>query len=264
MLMTEDSLNSYYQNNFGSRRQLQGQIVNAKNNSWITQRLLEIGSIKTLLDIGTGYGFYMRELQDSFGIEATGVELSKQEASYGKEVMSLDIRNSSLAEAGLVEKNYDLVTCFEVIEHIPSPRSFISEMVEYIKPGGHLLIMTDNFESDIVKSLGAGFPKWIPHTHISHFSPKTLESLVDGAGLSVIRRASYTPWEIIFRNYYYMLRGIKRRPEEAYQLSHVLETEMDSSYKLFHLRKAINKIWTQITSRNNLDGALMYILAKRI
>lgn len=263
MLMSEQSMNSYYQNDFGSARHQQGQIVNAKINSWATQKLLKLHQGMTLLDIGTGYGFFIKELRDRYGVDVTGVELSEQEASYGSNNMALDIRNSTLAKSNLGKEYFDIITCFEVIEHLSDPGLFVKQIFEHIKPGGYLLIMTDNFESENAKSLGAGFPKWIPHSHISHFSPKTFEGVVEAAGLKIIDRMSFTPWELIARKYYYLIRGIQKRPEEAFQLSHVLKTEMTSSYRLFRLRKTINKIWARITSRNNLDGALMYILARR-
>ena len=61
------------------------------------------------------------------------------------------------------EGSFDLVTAFEVIEHVAYPRTFVEELEEYVKPGGQLLIMTDNFESKVVKDLGElAFPKWIP------------------------------------------------------------------------------------------------------
>ena len=71
------------------------------------------------------------------------------------------------------------MTAFEVIEHTLNPVEFIREMTQYVKPGGRLLIMTDNFCSRRAQSLGAGFPKWIPHVHISHFSPVTLKSAIE-------------------------------------------------------------------------------------
>lgn len=261
--MTEAALNSYYNESFGSKRHMQGQIVNARINSWVIQEFMNIHPAMTLLDIGTGYGFFMKELQDKTGVIPSGVELSKQEVDYGTRNLGLDIRNSLLGESGLNSNFYDIVTCFEVIEHIPDPRSFMTGVAGYIKPDGYLLIMTDNFESGVAKSLGAGFPKWIPHSHISHFSPVTFENVVKSANLKIIGRMSYTPWELLLRNYYYIFKGIKKRPEEAFQLSSVLESEMEGTYKFFNLRKSFNKIWSQVTLRKNLDGALMYILAQR-
>src|SRR4029453_13739408 len=104
--------------------------------------------------------------------------------------------NSSLSESEVDKANFDIVTTFEVIEHIQDPRSFLSELIGYISPGGYLLVMTDNFESDIVRALGAGFPKWIPHSHISHFGSSVFERLISDAGMVVTRRLSYTPWEL--------------------------------------------------------------------
>ena len=59
---------------------------------------------------------------------------------------------------------FDLVSAFEVLEHALNPAAFLAELSDYVAPGGYLVIGTDNFESGVVRALGPGFPKWIPHT----------------------------------------------------------------------------------------------------
>jgi hypothetical protein len=54
--------------------------------------------------------------------------------------------------------------------------------------------MTDNFESNAVRKLKGGFPMWIPHTHVSHFGPKSLRDCVNSVpGLKLEKEASYAP-----------------------------------------------------------------------
>jgi 2-polyprenyl-3-methyl-5-hydroxy-6-metoxy-1,4-benzoquinol methylase len=263
-ILSEQSLNSYYVNNFGSQRHLQGQIVNAKINAWAITRLLNIQDISNILDVGSGYGFLLQELCKHFQLDATGVELSRQEASFAKSKLGLNVINLSLGESGLEKENYDLVTSFEVIEHISNPVEFIREMTQYVRLNGYLLIMTDNFHSHMAQFLGPGFPKWIPHSHISHFSPGTLKKAIEKIKeLTIIKTMSYTPWEVLLRAAYYRLRGIKKSPSESFDLASVMESEMKGEYKLFALRKLINKAWAQLTLSEKMDGDLMYFLARR-
>ena len=264
-VLSGQDLVSYYENNFGSKRHMQGQLVNSRVNSWVITRLLKIQDISNVLDIGTGYGFLLEELRKRFKLNATGVELSRQEAAYAKSMLGLNVINSSLSELGLDKGCYDLVTSFEVIEHVPDPVEFIREMTQYVRPNGYLLIMTDNFDSRMAKFLGAGFPKWIPHTHISHFSSTTLKKTIDIIKeLILIKSMSYTPWEVLLRAAYYKLRGIKKTPSEAFDLKATLGSEMGGEYKLFLLRKLLNKAWAQLTLSEKMDGDLMYFLSRRI
>lgn len=262
-LMRGDALDAYYQKGFGSKRHEQGQSINAKINAWAIQKLLPSKMIQNHLDVGAGYGFLVKEMCSQFGIDAVGVEVSQQEATYGKNHLGLDIRNCTLSESGLPMGSYDLVTSFEVIEHIPDPSAFIDEMLTYVKPGGYLLVMTDNFESETVRALGPAFPKWIPHSHISHFGSSTLEELLLKRRVDIIGRLSYTPWELLARRYFYKLIGYKPLPDECFDLDRVLGSEMSSVYKFFSLRKVVNVIWAKITAEPSLNGALMFLAVKR-
>jgi hypothetical protein len=137
-------------------------------------------------------------------------------------------------------------------------------MAEYVRPGGLLVIMTDNFESTIVKMLRGSFPKWIPHSHVSHFAPGSLRRCISSVpGLSPEAEASYSPWDMVGRQ----LLSVLKRPipdEQVYDLRAALATEMNRKYKLFHLRHSLNPLWARITLRETLEcGALMYAVYRK-
>lgn len=261
-LMSGEVLTDYYRKFFGSERHRQGQYINANINSWLTNRLLPIKELRSFLDVGTGYGYLVHKLTERYGIRSIGVELSEQEAQYGRSQLGVDIRNGTLAESGLTIGSFDLVSCFEVIEHIPDPPSFINELARYVTPGGHLLVMTDNFESLVAQRLGPGFPKWIPHSHVSHFGPGSLQKLFTDQCIEVVGCLSYTPWELLARLNYSTILGIYPTVENAFNLSSVLASEMHGHYRLFHLRRLANFLWAKLTYRKNLDGALMYVVGR--
>lgn len=262
-LMGGDQLLEYYRKGFGSERHRQGQYINARINAWAIRHLLPANKIQSLLDVGAGYGFLLQQMAKRDGIRSVGVELSEQETRYGQERLGVDVRNGPLETSGLPKGSFDLVAGFEVIEHVPDPPAFLDELLGYVKPGGYLLVMTDNFESRVARELGAGFPKWIPHSHISHFGPSTLERLFSDTGIELVKRLSYTPWELLARLYYFKLRGVRQAPENAFDLSAVLASEMRGRFRLFHLRRFVNTTWARLTARANLDGGLMYLLGQR-
>lgn len=258
------ALTAYYENDFGSQRHLQGQRVNAVVNALVLGRLVDIQKVGNVLDVGAGYGFFLNELRLCYSLDITGVELSRQEATYAKAELGLNVISARLGDSGLKKGSYGLVTSFEVIEHIPAPVGFIQELAEYVKPGGYLMIMTDNFDSRMARALGASYPKWIPHSHISHFSAETLSGVLGGlANFERVKSLSYTPWELMLRNGLCRFRGKRKTPAESFDLAAMLESEMRGTYCFFALRKRLNKIWARLALSSNMDGDLIYFLYRR-
>jgi SAM-dependent methyltransferase len=263
-VMSTSGMNQYYRSNFDSERHRQGQYINARINAWAIQILLPIKSWKSLLDVGTGYGYLLHQMAALEGVSAIGVELSEKEASYGINHLGVDIRNTALSSAGLIKGSFDLVSCFEVVEHIQDPASFLEELLAYVRPGGFLLVMTDNFESKVARELGPSFPKWIPHCHISHFGPITLEALFSSLkGIEVTGRLSYTPWELLARSFYVRMLGRHSSAKEGFSLAGALNSEMEGTYRFFVLRRLINFRWARLSATKNLGGALMYLVGRK-
>jgi 2-polyprenyl-3-methyl-5-hydroxy-6-metoxy-1,4-benzoquinol methylase len=262
-IMDAGATRAYYQENFGSRRHLQGQTVNARTNAAALKSLLDLRQPRTWLDVGTGYGFLLQWLQRDYGIAAEGVELSIQEARFAREQLRLTVHDS-LSGATVPGAGFDVVSCFEVIEHISEPVAFVRELAEYVRPGGTLIVMTDNFESPVVRKLKGSFPKWIPHTHVSHFGPRSLRAcLAQVPGLLLTKEASYTPWDLAGRRWVSAVRAPKP-DQQAFDVGEALSTEMHRKYKLFKLRYYLNPFWARLDLRRSLDsGALMYALCRK-
>ena len=261
-VLSAAAAHEYYQDNFGSQRHLDGQRVNARTNAVALIQLINFRQVKSWLDIGCGYGFLLKWLLEQ-GIAAEGVELSSQEAEYARSA-GLPVHGTLLSESGLPRNHYDVVSSFEVIEHISDPRTLLAEMAEYVRPGGFLLVMTDNFESAAVRELRGAFPKWIPHTHVSHFGPDTLRACIESIpGLVVEKEAAYTPWDVSGRHLLARFRS-PMPDEEGFDLRATLSSEMNRAYKLFQLRYYLNPVWTRLTLGHSMKaGALMYALCRK-
>jgi 2-polyprenyl-3-methyl-5-hydroxy-6-metoxy-1,4-benzoquinol methylase len=261
-IMNEETMRAYYRENFGSLRHMQGQMVNARTNRVVLEKLLGLKKIRTWLDVGTGYGFLLKQLNDRWKIKAAGLEVSTQEAEYGRQRMGLEIYPGF--ESIPAGTSFDIVSSFEVIEHIPDPKPFVHRLAMYVRPGGYLVLMTDNFESTAARRLKGSFPKWIPHTHVSHFGPESLRDCIKSvAELKLVQEASYTPWDVAGRQ----AVSIFRPPVDdahAYDVQQVLSSEMRRKYKLYRLRSMLNPLWARLAFRRSLDGgALMYAVCRK-
>ena len=258
-IRSSENLRQHYVDGYADQRQMDGQRVNATVNRQVL-RQFRIGlSGKSLLDVGSGYGMFLSDASKSGAHRVVGVELSKVERSFSANVLGLESHDDlhKLSEGD----QFDIVTLFEVIEHISDPHEFLASATKRLKPGGSLIIGTDNFTCDVVRCLGDQFPKWIPHEHISLFNPGTLRTVIERVqGLHIVGLRSFTPWELRARQMVFKATG-GRRGGRRFNLQAEETAGASRQYRHFALRRACNSIWFNLTSRQDLSGEMMFVHA---
>ena len=104
---------------------------------------------KKILDVGCGGGILSEELA-KLGAHVTGIDLSEKALSVAKLHLyesQLDIdyqKISAEAFATQYPKQFDVVTCMELLEHVPEPASTIAACAALVKPGGWVFFSTIN------------------------------------------------------------------------------------------------------------------------
>jgi len=261
-IRSASSISMFYENGYDNIRHIHGQQVNASVNINVLAKLVPEISHKTLLDIGSGYGFFLKMSAKVHKITGTGVELSHAERKYAKDILKIKTYNDIKSLPKKIK--YDVVTAFEVIEHVADPVEFVRSLIDFIKIDGYLIIATDNFSSGVVRSLGEGFPKWIPHEHISYFNSNSIVQLMKKFDqLHYVNSCSFTPWELELRSLVSCLsRG--RYGKFKYIFSDFNGIARNKGYFMFGLRLLINSIWARLSMRKNLNGEMMYVCYKRI
>jgi 2-polyprenyl-3-methyl-5-hydroxy-6-metoxy-1,4-benzoquinol methylase len=261
-MFSRDTLDSaeidqFYIDGYHDRRHMDGQRVNASINVELLRRFCPDLSGKSVLDVGSGYGFFLDKLRNSGVRRAAGIELSRAQRKYSVDELRLET-HGQLHELSS-DDQFDVITILEVIEHIPEPYEFIQKVCEHLKVGGSLIVGTDNFVSDVVKVLGKGFPKWIPHEHVSFFTPKTLKDMLAKSGkLTVSGARSFTPWELLLRKLLFRATS-GRKGGKSYSYQAESNTDDKRGYRYFALRLAANRSWFNFTQKPNLDGEMMFI-----
>lgn len=141
----------------------------------------------TLLDIGTGDGFFLPLAATRYAVRCT--EISATGADYarrrGFEPYVGDFLDLEVADASL-----DVVTLWHVLEHVPSPGRLLRKVRAALKPGGIVAIAVPNERRALLlrarKKRPLGSIDWGEEIHLTHFVPRTLRRFVESLGFRTL------------------------------------------------------------------------------
>jgi SAM-dependent methyltransferase len=150
---------------------------------WRSQRET-ISRAKTsgaILDIGCSSGGFLGTMKGGswklYGIEMEASTAEKARAITGAEVFVGDV-----LDAPFPAESFDVITCFDVLEHVYHPRQFLTKVFEWLKPGGIFYAMVPNIDSWEARVLGTYWYGLELPRHISHFSPRSLRYVMTSLG----------------------------------------------------------------------------------
>lgn len=102
---------------------------------------------KSVLDIGCGGGL-LAEAMAREGAEVTGIDPSEASiavANLHGQNLSIEYHACAVEDfPGISDKKFDVVTCMELLEHVPRPASLLGAAAKLLNPGGHLFLATIN------------------------------------------------------------------------------------------------------------------------
>jgi len=139
---------------------------------------------RRLLDVGAGSGKLVRFLRRR-GIDAHGIEPSH--ALFHRFLAG----DTAFSCATLDEfhasnpRTFDIVTAFDVIEHVPDPPGFLRAISTFLESGGILLVSTPDVESLTAKVFGRRWHFYYPY-HLSYLGPRTIARAAAPHGMRVL------------------------------------------------------------------------------
>lgn len=156
---------------------------------------------KRALDIGCGGGLFLSKLKAE-GADVTGVELSDTRAYYAKTKHGFEVVKRTIEDEywKALHSSFDIVTLWDVIEHVNYPLATLQTAAKMLKPGGILLIDTPcrdafyhRFGEFTYKVSGGKFPTFLntmysakPFGHKQILSLAEMRGLYEAAGLEVL------------------------------------------------------------------------------
>ena len=167
---------------------------------------------KKVLDVGCGGGI-LAESMAARGAEVTGIDMGETNLAVarlhllesGENVEYQRIPAEELANE--MPAHYDVVTCMEMLEHVPDPASVISACARLVKPGGHVFFSTlnRNAKSYLFAIIGAEYvlrllPKGT-HDFEKFIKPSELDQWIRQAGLTSMGMTGlvYNPFTRAYR-----------------------------------------------------------------
>lgn len=167
---------------------------------------------KTVLDVGCGGGI-LSESMARHGARVTGIDLGEKALKVAKlhrleSGVEVDYRLvSAEALADEMPAGFDIVTCMEMLEHVPDPAAVVEACSRLVKPGGHVFFSTINRnpKSYLFAVIGAEYVlNLLPrgtHEYAKFIKPSELSAFCRHAGLDVADLAgmSYNPFSKHYR-----------------------------------------------------------------
>ena len=138
---------------------------------------------RSLLDVGAYIGVFV-EAAAQAGWQACGVEPSEWAAAVAQQ-RGLPVIHGTQAAPELAGKQFNVVTMWDVIEHVADPSDEIGKAYELLVPGGWLVVHTMDISSLMARLMGSRWP-WLMDMHIHYFSQKTLQQMLEKNGFEVV------------------------------------------------------------------------------
>lgn len=148
--------------------------------------LLEWRPRGTVFEAGFAAGFFLRVMRDA-GWRTFGVELNPDMVAHARNELALDdVTHGRIEDWDGREAPYDLITLWDVLEHVGDPGALLARLREWLAPDGRLVIETQDVSSPTARLLGKRWHHYKHGEHLFHFSPRTLRTLLERAGFEVI------------------------------------------------------------------------------
>ena len=179
----------------------------------------------SILDLGAGDGAFLSEALGALASRNLGIEPSIR-AIEKCDDDRVNLKNIAIEELETSEK-FDLVTCFQTIEHLNDPRKFINGIKRFISPGGYFAISCHNRLSLVNRILGEKSPIFDVE-HLQVFTDEGIEKLFKALDLKIVYSAKY-------RNKYPLSYWLKIAP-----VGDKAKNFIEKRSKLFRLSVSVN------------------------
>ena len=138
---------------------------------------------RTLLDVGAYIGVFVEEAI-KVGWSAQGIEPSNWAVELA-ERQQLPVQLGTLENVELFDYRFNVITMWDVIEHLADPRREVTLARELLVEGGYIIIHTMDISSRTARLMGRRWP-WLMDMHLHYFSRQSLGRMLEEAGYEIV------------------------------------------------------------------------------
>jgi 2-polyprenyl-3-methyl-5-hydroxy-6-metoxy-1,4-benzoquinol methylase len=161
----------------------EGRVLTFERHLRPLEKIAPPGGGRRLLDVGCHVGVFV-EIAARHGWDAWGVEPSHWAAVQAQQA-GLQVVEGTMGTAGFDDAFFDVITMWDVIEHLEQPSAEVSQAYRLLKPGGMLVAHTMDLDSLFARLMGRRWP-WLMEMHLYYFTRRTLAMLMEKADFEVL------------------------------------------------------------------------------
>ena len=136
-----------------------------------------------LFDLGAGWGHFMLAGKE-LGYQVEGIEIAEQPYRYCVEDLKLPVRHIDFFEMNESEK-FDVVTMWDVLEHIDQADRFLQKCARITASGGYLFLQVPQIDSYVARKQGTDW-KMMGLDHVNYFSKDTIRRILERNGYELL------------------------------------------------------------------------------
>ena len=137
------------------------------------------------LEIGAGTGVFLSRLRSIGFREVIGVEPSRAALAAAEPHVRPSLREGMFVEGDFEPETFDLICCFQTMEHVSAPRALTDSCRRLLRPGGLVSLVTHDYRAPINRLLGRRSPI-IDIEHLQLFCRRSLTTLIRQSGLELM------------------------------------------------------------------------------
>ncbi len=136
-----------------------------------------------VLDVGCSAGHFLYTVQNHVK-ECIGIEFNREEFEFARKKLGLNIYTKPIEQTDIPQEYFDLITVFQVLEHMDSPMQFLETIHKYLKPEGFLVIEIPNVQDALLSlyHIKEYSDFWFREPHVFYYSPRTLSMMLEKCG----------------------------------------------------------------------------------
>lgn len=149
-------------------------------------RLKKFKHTGKLLDVGCATGIFLSHAK-RHGFNSYGFDVSQYATNIARSRHPRRIKLGAIDQVSYPKNSFDIITMFDVIEHLKNPRQDLKKLKSFLKPDGILVLNTGDAGSWLAKLQGKDWHFFVPPQHLFFFSRQTLTKLLNQAGFEVLQ-----------------------------------------------------------------------------